>query len=199
MGTRPRSPCPGAVPRPSPPPGPGGAACDRVPGSRRAPGPGRRRAGACDLRPGSARAERPGAPASDRPPSAAPGPRPVLPLGVAPDKGTREPGSGRRPGCAAAPQRPHAPACTTTLGESGEGPLNLRSRDPSGPLTSGQSPGDPPPIPSRMTGPSAVRHVREKRGKGGFVPPCGQRRLCGAGVQPEKTALDNTGWLLEQV
>lgn len=144
---RPRSPCPGAVPRPSPPPGPGGAACDRVPGSRRAPGPGRRRAGACDLRPGSARAERPGAPASDRPPSAASGPRPVLPPGVAPDKGTREPGSGRWPECAAAPQRPRAPACTTTLGESGEGPLNLRSRDPSCPLTSGRSPGDPPPHP----------------------------------------------------
>lgn len=112
-------PPPGPVPRPSPPPGPGGAACDRVPGSRRAPGP----AGACDLRPGSARAERPRAPACDRPPDAAPGPRSMLLPEVASDKGTPAPRSGRRPPCAAAPRRPRAPTCATTLATSGEGPL----------------------------------------------------------------------------
>lgn len=57
----------GPVGLPCPPPGPGGRVCDRVPGSRRAPGPARRRAGASDLWPASARAERPGAPAP-RPP-----------------------------------------------------------------------------------------------------------------------------------
>lgn len=94
----------------------------------------------------------PGAPACDRPPDAAPGPRPLPPFEGAPDKGTPEPRSGRRPRCARLPGRPRAPTCTDVIGRVRRGPPTPTPSQ-RGSLLSAQRPdrarGPPSPEPHR--------------------------------------------------